>query len=136
MDLPAVNPSDDLAPFALRPDGRRLAVGRPDGRVARFDVATLRPAGAPFRAVASGPVVSLAFAPRDDLLLVGGIHGELTAYDADGRAVRRFRGHRGALWTPSFSADGRLMATASFDATVRFWDVRTGRQAGHAAQPP
>jgi WD40 repeat protein len=128
-NLPLVNPSDDLAPFALRPDGRLLAVGRRDGSVARFDVATLRPAGSAFRAVASGPVVSLAFAPRGDLLLVGGIHGELTAYDGDGRAIRRFRGHRGAVWTPSFSADGRLMATASFDSTVRFWDVRTGREA-------
>jgi WD40 repeat protein/DNA-binding SARP family transcriptional activator len=126
--LPAVNPADDLAPFALRPDGRVLAVGRPDGRIARFDAATLRAEGTPFRAVPSGPVVSMAFTPDGKLLLVGGVHGDLTAYDTGGRAVRRFRGHDRPVWTSSFSADGRRMATASLDATVRFWDVRSGRQ--------
>lgn len=35
-------------------------------------------------------------------------------------------GHRGAVRAAAFSADGRLIATGSDDATVRIWDARTG----------
>src|SRR5262249_24892603 len=35
-------------------------------------------------------------------------------------------GHMGAVHYVMFSPDGRLLATASNDGTVRVWDVRTG----------
>src|SRR5262249_3705829 len=38
--------------------------------------------------------------------------------------------HQGSVQQVSFSADGRLMATASEDGTARLWDVATGRAIG------
>jgi WD40 repeat protein/serine/threonine protein kinase len=47
------------------------------------------------------------------------------------------RGHQGPVWSVAFAPDGRLLATGSDDATLRFWDAATGRQeavlAGHTS---
>src|SRR5262249_4696691 len=46
-------------------------------------------------------------------------------------------GHKGAVCCAAFSPDGKVLATGSFDGTVRGWDVATGRElftlSGHGA---
>ena len=46
------------------------------------------------------------------------------------------RGHTGAVTSVAFSADGKRIASGSYDRTVRVWDARTGQEAltlkGHA----
>jgi len=37
--------------------------------------------------------------------------------------VAKMKGHSKSVWECSFSNDRRLLATASFDNTVRLWDV-------------
>jgi WD40 repeat protein len=57
--------------------------------------------------------------PHSRLLVVGGDNGFLALVDpVRGKLVTRLRGHNGPLNTPSFSADGRLMATTSNEATI------------------
>ena len=73
----------------------------------------------------------MGYVPGGRLLVVGGDDGFLALVDPRrGALVKRLRGHRGTLLAPTFSADGRLMATASHDDTVLVWTLRSGRPVG------
>jgi WD40 repeat protein/DNA-binding SARP family transcriptional activator len=129
---PLVPPTRALPSHAVSPDGRDLAVGQRDGTVSLIDARTLQPRSS-FRAVPKGPVQSLAYVPGGRLLVVGGDDGFLALVDPRrGALVKSLPGHRGTLLTTSFSADGRLMASASTPPgdTVLLWALPSGRRVG------
>jgi WD40 repeat protein/DNA-binding SARP family transcriptional activator len=138
-----------LAPFAdypfmstaVSPDGRILAAGLKNGAVSLFDVRTLRRI-ATFPAVPRGPVRGMGYIPHTGRLVVGGSGGFLGIFDPDtGRVVQNLHGSRSSpanccdeqgpipQLPPSFSADGRLMATADAN-DVLLWRLRAGRAVG------
>ena len=50
--------------------------------------------------------------------------GEVKLWDlADGKVIREFAGHAGAVYCLALTPDGKTLATASHDQTVRLWDV-------------
>ena len=134
----------ELLRSSLSPDGRTLAVGQPDGRVALLDARTLR-ALSKFRVVPKGAVTGIGFVPGGRLLAVGGDNGFLALVDPwRGEIVKRLVGHRPnartafahGVFTPSFAADGHLMATTADDNTVRLWALPSGRPVGSALRYP
>jgi WD40 repeat protein/DNA-binding SARP family transcriptional activator len=121
-----------LLGHAFSSDGRLLAIGHRDGTVTLIDARTLRKR-LRFRVVPDGPVRGMGFVPGSRLLVAGGDGGSLAVVDTDRAAVvERLRGHRGAVFTPAFSADGRTMATAALGIgePVLLWTLRAGRTVG------
>jgi WD40 repeat protein len=45
-----------------------------------------------------------------------------------GHLVTTLVGHTDGVWAVSLSADGEVVGSASFDGSVRLWEVTTGRQ--------
>lgn len=120
---------------AFSPDGRRIVTSGEEDKVRVWDAET----GAELRMIPiGGPVASVVFSPDGKrLVTVGGDLDETpqlrnvpSVWDAEtGARVFATEGHTQVGRSAAFSADGKWLATASLDGTVRLWHPDDGRPA-------
>jgi len=130
-NLPAAPPSRSLSVgvVAFSPQGRRLAVGEAYGRTRVHDLHTNATV---FLETLPVGVNALAFSPPGDLIAAGYGYGNgaISLCDArTGKALVQLTNHTSDVRALLFTPDGRQLASASDDGTVRIWNVAERTQA-------
>jgi len=117
--------------FSPLPEQANLAaLGLGDGSIVLWDVAAWQEIRR-FERIQPAQVV--LFSPDGEMIASGhsGTRNNLFLWavaDGDDQPVQQFNGHEDQVTSLAFSRDGRRLLTGSWDATVRLWNVRSGRE--------
>lgn len=113
-----------LTDFALSPDGNLLAAGNADGAVWVWAITSDQR-----QALPQGKNVAVAavhFLPDGKSLFTATWSGEADIWDIDNRAVRQQVKHDKRILASAMSAQGRYVASASYDGNLKVMDVSSG----------
>jgi WD40 repeat protein/serine/threonine protein kinase/tetratricopeptide (TPR) repeat protein len=132
-------PLEGSGPAAFSPDGKSvLTTNGKSWRIARWDLATRQPIGAPLPQ--PGAVTAAAYSPDGAQIVTGGTDGRVRLWDAKTGLLQleadALEGEKVAVSSVDWSPDGRILAVATTApggqraSHVHLWDIATGKPVG------
>jgi eukaryotic-like serine/threonine-protein kinase len=114
----------DVNTVAFSPDGRSIASGSWDGAVKIWNAET----GQETLSVVGGHLSKVLFSTDGKLLGLGSVDYFLRVWDAaNGKETSSIKGSMRGVMSIALGPGQKRVATVSMDATVKIWDVGTGR---------
>ena len=98
-----------------------------DSVAARVLWAKLRQESQVWKRVMGCEIYDVMISPSGRTIAAAGFDGSVYLLDFHTAAVRVLRGHQPWVATLAFSADGKRLATAGSDKSVRIWNVESGK---------
>src|SRR5262249_55730770 len=129
------SPGIKRAWLVFHPDGRQLAVSdEPEGAVRLLDLETSK-----FIRTLPHPksVKWIAWRPDGQLLACACSDFQVYVWDvaSPNKPLAVLKGHQNDVIDVTFSASGELLASTSWDQTIRLWDPLTGKELVRAPNP-
>jgi WD40 repeat protein/DNA-binding SARP family transcriptional activator len=121
--------SDSVFQFEIAPDGQTMVSSSYDQTLRVWDTAS----GTELDRIWAGVIpVSLAYAPGNPTVAVGGLDGSLALHAVGEHGNRRtiVGGNQWPVWAVDFSQDGSQLLSGSDDG-IRLYDVATGDEIAH-----
>jgi WD40 repeat protein len=122
---------DVVRSLAFSPDGRHLVSAGQDSQIILWDAVngtSIRPFSYP----GYNPVHIVAFSPDGGMIAVGEVApsaADVILLDPEtGKILARLPGRGHGINALVFSPDGRTLATAGMDRSIKLWDVKTGNE--------
>jgi WD40 repeat protein len=137
-----VSNSGSVYGAAFSPDGTILATVSQDGKARLWDVATHQQTGSSLTVGVGGYLSAVAFSPRGTTLATVSQDGTVQLWDAGiyrhigppldagGPLLPGSDGTPNEADSAAFNPDGKILATASSDGTVRLWNAVSHREIG------
>lgn len=117
---------DKVRSVVFATDGETLYSGGNDNLLCAWDVAKQSSRHA-FKEV--NEINALAHAPKQDMVAVATKYGEIHwRRGADGESLAALKGHTKGVLALAFSPDGKTLASAGLDLSLRLWHVATGEE--------